>query len=539
MPIHAGQRNDSLSDVSLISHDRRDPGSPNTRDRTFSLSDSDKESNASGKKGRNLLFSSISCALCTILGIYCVVMISGRAGNSDWAAAGAWGAPTVQFKSLGAGLCGDRFGKLLQPIDLNDSSAIVQAFSPAVVLANGSSEECRKRCEAYETCTGFTTYSGSLFGPHKGGCRLVTETDGYPSSHNGNVSFFCFWRHNVKYNSEGVYKSPRPAVPKLIWSYWKVVHKEAESEEARIKSLKTSVFLKFCHESFKKLNPGWQVMLLNQKTVWQYITKEDLPTGFDRLSIQHQSDAIRLAVIVKYGGVWLDASTLLLQPLSAIVGDDPDIRSFYVNRGLVGQPVINARFQGYTRYTAEFHIENWFFAAPPQDPFMVRTLNCVKRMHVYDDSATLKEYPDIFSARQLEDLDALGIWEYLATDACMYKVLDEDLAMMRWWLSTRVRRINFLGHLNPLWFADPRVAFALLFQKVSPEMTNVLTGGSLHLIKFTGSMRNFLLQSVTPMELWGCDPSTWSTTISSIGLLDGPKCAELRFSINNSWNATI
>ena len=28
-------------------------------------------------------------------------------------------------------------------------------------------------------------------------------------------------------------------------------------------------------------------------------------------------------------------------------------------------------------------------------------------------------------ARQLEDLDALGEWAYLATDMCMFKALDE------------------------------------------------------------------------------------------------------------------
>lgn len=59
-------------------------------------------------------------------------------------------------------------------------------------------------------------------------------------------------------------------------------------------------------------------------------------------------------------------------------------------------------------------------------------------------------------ARQLEDLDALGEWAYLATDMCMFKALDEvgfqghvwdrqDRALTDWWLSPMVERGNFLG----------------------------------------------------------------------------------------------
>lgn len=352
------------------------------------------------------------------------------------------------------------------------------------------------------------------------------------------VVFFCFWKHKFKFNSEGIYKPPQTAVPKLLWSYWEVMEKEAASGEAALKSKKTMAFISLRHKSWRKLNPGWQVILLNQHTVWQHISMEDLPAGFDQLSIQHRSDAIRLAVIVKYGGVWLDASTLLLQPLSSLVGDDPNIRSFYVNLGLVGQPVINPKFHGYTRYTANFHVENWFFAAPPQDPLMVRTLNCVKRMHAVDDTKELKEYPDMFSPRQLEDLDVLGEWAYLATDACMFKVLDEDAALTHWWLSTRVRRINFLGHLDPGWFANPENAFVMLFRQVAPEMVSVLTGGQLHLLKFTGGMRDALLQAVTPKELWGCDASSWSSTLSAVGIIDVPKCLQLSNAGDNAWNAT-
>jgi hypothetical protein len=147
---------------------------------------------------------------------------------------------------------------------------------------------------------------------------------------------------------------------------------------------------------------------------------------------------------------------------------------------------------------------------------------CVKKFHEVDDTTSLKEV-GLFTQRQLEDLDALGIWEYLATDACMFKVLDEDLALHNWWLSPNVRRINFLGHLKPEWFANPSEAQRMLFKDVNQDMVEVLTN-NLNLLKLTGDMRYALINPTSLHDLFGCSDSSWSRALKATGLFNASKC---------------
>ncbi|CAE7212997.1 unnamed protein product [Symbiodinium natans] len=280
-----------------------------------------------------------------------------------WTQQSAWGDPSEVFPFLGAGLClGINRRQVPAAFNTTNIQEILPFFQPANVGTSGVSSECQARCAAREDCTGYATYSGDFPGHPQSGCSLILEADGYPAAGDGNQSFHCFWRHRFVHNSAGIYDPPRQKVPSIIWTYWQNMHKAETNATERLKA-----FLSLCHRSWRQLNPGWYVRILDQDTMWQYLLKEDLPEAFDQLSIQHKSDAIRLALLVKYGGVWLDATTLLLQPLSIIVNQvDPSQRVFYVNRGFDNEGIIDKTRWAEDRYSAEFHIENWFFAAPPQ-----------------------------------------------------------------------------------------------------------------------------------------------------------------------------
>eukprot|EP00913_Durusdinium_trenchii_P031327 g29334.t1 len=205
----------------------------------------------------------------------------------------------------------------------------------------------------------------------------------------------------------------------------------------------------------------------------------------------------------------------------------------------------------------------------PQDPLLVRTFSCVKKMHQEGDTKHLSDYGNLFTQRQLEDLDALAEWAYLATDACIFKALDEDRALTQWWLSPSVHRRNFLGvlafskrsprrsssssgqrseagHLNPLWFQNPNQTlidsrphscreFGDIFYRVNPEIVQTLTGGALLLLKFTTDMRKALLEPLSPLELYGCVESSWSIVLAAIGIANITKCEELRKPGANEW----
>eukprot|EP00439_Symbiodinium_sp_Y106_P006149 s3875_g1.t1 len=442
-PMSARERDDlmELSDVSFLSRERYEDDGKDMSD------ESDQDFEASGRHRQRLF----SCLLMSACAVVCISFIALAKSSMDgllarpgppWTSVSAWGPATEVFASLGEGLCLDVHRRLV-PVSFNttefeDLRGVF--FQPAHVASDGSSSDCQARCAALKDCTGYVTFHADTADQRQSGCSLIQEDDGYPAAGDGNSSYHCFWRHHFPHNSAGIYDPPRQRVSSIIWTYWQDMHQEETNKTVRLRA-----FLDLCHQSWRQLNPGWYVRILNQDTIWQYLLKEEMPEGFDDLSIQHKSDAIRLALLVKYGGVWLDASTLLLQPLSNVVNMvDPSQRIFYANENLINREVFAEN-----RYGSEFHIENWFFAAPPQDPFLARTMSCVKFGHSITDKFRLGERPDIFTARQLEDLHALGIGNYLLTDACMFKTIDEDKALYDWWKSPSVHRINWLGAADP------------------------------------------------------------------------------------------
>lgn len=482
--------------------------------------DSDEEDHLLGRRQNLLGYAMASCGVCALFALVLLFhSLSGSSSSTLWTSATAWGSPSEDFVDLGEGLC---MGVQRELIPKYNSSDPLELFSEM------SASQCESRCRSVTKCSGFVTTSATSTR-----CSLVFEEDGFPAAADGNSSFRCFWRHNWLHNSVGIYDSPQASVPKLIWTYWENLHQENTNYTAQVQ---IHSLLALCEQSWRRLNPGWTVHVLDQETVWHFVSREDLPRGFDRLKIQHRSDAIRLALLVKYGGVWLDATVLLLRPLSMMIQEaDPSVRFFYVNRGLKGLPTVDTQKYSEHRYTADFHVENWFFASPPQDPLITRTLNCVKRLHDEGDTKHLTDYPEVFTPRQVEDLHALGEWAYIATDACIFKTLDEDRALTEWWLSPKVHRRNFLGHLNPQWFENQHQTMVDMFYRINPEIVQVLTDGELFLLKFTTEMRGALIDPISPLEMYGCVESSWSIVLLAIGLSNITKCDELRKPGANEW----
>lgn len=87
---------------------------------------------------------------------------------------------------------------------------------------------------------------------------------------------------------------------KTIWTYW-------ENPDTLPRTVK------MCMESWKKHNSDYEVILLTKKNYMGYVT---LPEGVRLHPNFHDyserfSELIRLYVLVEYGGVWLDARTLV------------------------------------------------------------------------------------------------------------------------------------------------------------------------------------------------------------------------------------
>jgi hypothetical protein len=65
----------------------------------------------------------------------------------------------------------------------------------------------------------------------------------------------------------------------------------------------------------KKYN--YNLILLNNSNINDYI--KEFPKNYDKLSIQHKSDYIRIKLLYEYGGVWLDSDTLLIENMDSII----------------------------------------------------------------------------------------------------------------------------------------------------------------------------------------------------------------------------
>ena len=122
-------------------------------------------------------------------------------------------------------------------------------------------------------------------------------------------------------------------IPKIIWAYW-------DSDEI-------PEIVKLSIKSWKKTSPQYKINFTNQKNIETLIS---LPKNWKTLPAYRQSDIIRLRLLEKYGGVWIDASTILLEDLDKFISQD-NLTLFITPSSSLENPVF----------------ENWFISAPPNN----------------------------------------------------------------------------------------------------------------------------------------------------------------------------
>lgn len=150
-------------------------------------------------------------------------------------------------------------------------------------------------------------------------------------------------------------------IPKLIWTYWH--------------SKEQPVVVQRCLENWQQLNPDYQINMLHADNLQEFLS--EVPVGLTRLNVAKQTDWIRLALLQKYGGIWLDASIILTQSLDWV----EQIRRQK-----------QAEFVGYylTLYTTNPEVpvlDSWFLAAPAQSHFIADWLELFSREAIIGETA--------------------------------------------------------------------------------------------------------------------------------------------------------
>jgi hypothetical protein len=93
-----------------------------------------------------------------------------------------------------------------------------------------------------------------------------------------------------------------------IWMYWE-----------NLPGKKKSPYLDLCYKTIKKnCSKNFKIYLLNEKNVYDYIP--DLRNNLDnKMNIQQKVDYIRYILLYKYGGIWIDADTIVIKDLTPII----------------------------------------------------------------------------------------------------------------------------------------------------------------------------------------------------------------------------
>jgi mannosyltransferase OCH1-like enzyme len=113
---------------------------------------------------------------------------------------------------------------------------------------------------------------------------------------------------------------------------------------------------------WKYLNPTWTINVLSKDTLSLYIKTSELPDGFydGKESPQYSSDIVRIILLYKYGGVWVDSSIMLLKSLDWVLEEFNKTDIHYLGYYM----------PSFTTIKDKPIIESWFIASKPNTNFL-------------------------------------------------------------------------------------------------------------------------------------------------------------------------
>lgn len=173
-----------------------------------------------------------------------------------------------------------------------------------------------------------------------------------------------------------------PSTPKIIWIMW-------------LQGLDEAPFVvKQCYASWKRLNPGWRVIFLDETNVGDYVDVDAILHAESQVQVQARSDIIRINLLATYGGVWADATCFCRKPLDTWLAD-------WATSGFFA-------FSAPTRYRL---IDCWFMASSLGCPL---TLKLRDEANAYWRENRLKRYRRSLVSKALRLLDVsprtTGLW---------------------------------------------------------------------------------------------------------------------------------
>lgn len=132
--------------------------------------------------------------------------------------------------------------------------------------------------------------------------------------------------------------APAPTLSRKIWLLW--LQGEAQAPD----------MIRTCINSWRTRNPGWDVEVIDEARLAGLIDLPDFPA---HVAPNHKANVIRLRLLARYGGVWVDATTACQRPLDEWIDTAAQTGFFAFSRP---QPIRT--------------VANWFIAAAPGQPLL-------------------------------------------------------------------------------------------------------------------------------------------------------------------------
>jgi hypothetical protein len=173
---------------------------------------------------------------------------------------------------------------------------------------------------------------------------------------------------------------------RTIWVYWENFNRD-----------KYPTYIKLCMKLMNGyLGSKYQLIFLNEKTIRKYLT--NLREDFQNLKIAQKVDYYRIALLNKFGGVWIDADIIIMSDIKPIF-DKLDEGYDYVGFGCTGYECS----YGYSKPS------NWVMASQPNGLLMNK---CLEKLNKKLDNRD-KKYNTLTSDLTYHDYGKIIIWESL------------------------------------------------------------------------------------------------------------------------------
>lgn len=99
-------------------------------------------------------------------------------------------------------------------------------------------------------------------------------------------------------------------IPRIIWIMWLQGFDLAPG------------LVKKCLLSWQRHNPKWKIVLLDEKNIKDHVNLDDIiKPDRQTISMQALSNIVRINLLAKFGGVWVDSTCFCCRPLDEWIGN--------------------------------------------------------------------------------------------------------------------------------------------------------------------------------------------------------------------------